>query len=60
MRGPGWYLVDYVTLTCVRGPFLSAEAAEAVRREIEGDRNIWVVAAETLSRWEADAVEARQ
>jgi len=56
----GWYVVDYETIHVLRGPFKTAEAAGAVRAEIErrmsedDDRNLWIVDDQTLSNWEEE------
>lgn len=51
----GWYLWDYERGEVVRGPYKDGETAGAVRREIEGDRNLWIVSGTTLNRWEAES-----
>lgn len=58
-RKPGWYLWDWTHSEVVRGPFTVAATAEAVRCEIAGDRNLWVVHSGDVTRWEAELAAAR-
>jgi hypothetical protein len=53
-RTRGWYLWDYDRAEVVRGPYTTGETAGAVRREIEGDRNLWIVNEEQIVQWEAE------
>jgi hypothetical protein len=58
---PGWYLWDYDDGGVLRGPYSDGATAEAVRTEMErqGDgRDIWIVDAETVVRFEADLTRA--
>jgi hypothetical protein len=57
-RRPGWYVWDYDRGEVVRGPYKSSETAGAVRSEIEGDRNLWIVHHRTLRAWEAELARA--
>lgn len=50
-RAARWYLWDYDRCQVVRGPYACPEAAGAVRTEVEGDRNLWVVDGSMIAAW---------
>lgn len=54
-----WYLWDYERNEIVRGPYKTGDAAGAVRREIEGDRNLWIVSGAQVEQWREELARAR-
>lgn len=46
-----WYLWDYDRGEVVQGPYQTSNAAAAIRDEIEGERNLWVVNGRTIAAW---------
>jgi len=57
-RRRGWYLWDYDRCEIVRGPYPTSGAASAVRAEIEGDRNLWVVRGTLVEQWKDELARA--
>lgn len=62
----GWYLWDSDRGEVVRGPFIHAESAVAVRTEIESRTdegrkscNLWVVDRGLIAAWRAELASAR-